>query len=120
VFAHGGPELFGVSGETGQAVDVVEFLWASLALFDGADEPDTATVHRPIPLALHTFAAARDRILRRLGEAPEGARLDQLLPEESPDTGDVTRLALRRRSGWAATFVSENWPVKEQWQWSRG
>lgn len=100
------PEVFGVSVETGPAIDVIEFLWASLALFDDEAPPDTAMVYRPAPLALHTVAQARERILRRLNATPDGAPLDQLLPEESTDTGDAPCRALRRRSGWAATFVA--------------
>jgi hypothetical protein len=42
VFARGAPEIFGLSVEAGQAVDVIEFLWASLALFDEPDQPDAA------------------------------------------------------------------------------
>jgi hypothetical protein len=33
-FARGQPEFFGNAVEAGQAIDVMEFLWASLALFD--------------------------------------------------------------------------------------
>jgi hypothetical protein len=47
VFARGRPEVFGVSVETTEVVDVVEFLWASLALFDDAPVPDTVNVYRP-------------------------------------------------------------------------
>jgi segregation and condensation protein A len=96
----------GVSVAAGPAIDVIEFLWASLALFEDEAPLDTATAYRPVPLALHTVAQARERILRRLNDTPDGAPLDQLLPEDSPDTGDVPRRALRRRSGWAATFVA--------------
>jgi segregation and condensation protein A len=95
-----------VSVEAGPAIDVVEFLWASLALFDDDPMQDTKTAYRPANLALHTVVEARERILRRLNEQPDGTPLDQLLPEESLDTGDVPRRALRRRSGWASTFVA--------------
>jgi segregation and condensation protein A len=105
VFARGRPELFGISVEAGPAIDRIEFLWASLALFD--DEPlDTAMVYRPVPLVLHTVAQARARILRRLREQPDGVALDQLLPDEAPDAGEPSRRARLRRSGWAATFVA--------------
>jgi segregation and condensation protein A len=100
------PELFGVSAEAGPAIDVVEFLWASLALFDDEEPPDTATLYRSAPLALHTVAQARERILRRLKEQPEGVALDQLLPDQSPDAGEPSRRVLLQRSGWAATFVA--------------
>jgi hypothetical protein len=41
--------MFGVSVEAGQASDMVEFLWASLALFDDEPVPETAGVYRPRP-----------------------------------------------------------------------
>ncbi len=106
VFVRGRPELFGVSVEAGPAIDVTEFLWASLELFDDEEPPDTATAYRPMPLRLHTVAEARARILRRLQEQPEGVALDQLLPDQPPDVGEPSRRARLRRSGWAATFVA--------------
>jgi segregation and condensation protein A len=106
VFARGRPELFGVSVEAGPAIDVVEFLWASLALFDDEAPPDTATAYRHAPLRLHTVAQARERILQRLKERPEGVALDQLLPDESPDASEPARRARLQRSGWAATLVA--------------
>jgi hypothetical protein len=48
---------------------------------------------RPAPLALHTVTLARERILRRLNEMPDGVPLDQLLPEVFPDSGDAARWA---------------------------
>ena len=74
VFGRGQPEIFGVSVEAGQAVDVVEFLWASLALFDDdTAAADTATVYQARPFELYAVAEARERILQLLAEAPEGA-----------------------------------------------
>jgi segregation and condensation protein A len=70
VFARGRPEVFGVSVEAAQAIDVIEFLWASMALFDDTPAPDTATVYQPRPLELYTVAEARDRILRLLEQVP--------------------------------------------------
>jgi segregation and condensation protein A len=99
VFARGRPGLLGVSVEAGSAIDVIEFLWASLARGRGAAGHGDGLSARPA-------GAARERILRRLNDTPDGAPLDQLLPEESPDTGDVPRRALRRRSRWASTFVA--------------
>ena len=32
--------------------------------------------------------------------------LADLLPDEAPDAGAASRRALRRRSGWATTFVA--------------
>jgi hypothetical protein len=90
----------------GRALDMTEFLWASLALFDDEQPADTTTAYRPAPLALHTVAQARERILRRLSEQPDGAPLAELLPVEAPNADDASRRALLRRSGWAATFVA--------------
>jgi segregation and condensation protein A len=106
VFARGRQELFGVSVEAGPAIDVTEFLWATLALFDDEEPPDTATAYRPAPLRLHTVAEARERILRRLKERPEGVTLDQLLPDQPPDANEPSRRARLQRSGWGATFMA--------------
>jgi segregation and condensation protein A len=100
------PEIFGVSVETAAVVDVIEFLWASLALFDDEPLPDMANVYRPPPPPLYTVAAARERILRRLTESPDGAPLDRLLPD-MPDSNEVEALSrLRRRSAWSSTFTA--------------
>jgi segregation and condensation protein A len=96
VFIRGQPELAG-PGE--HAVDVVEFLWASLALFDDGEMPDTASHYRPLWFDLHSVPDARDRILLRLAAAPEGQTLDRLLPPASPSV-------LRQRSAWASTFTA--------------
>lgn len=104
VFVRGHPEVFGISVEPGPAIDVIEFLWASMALFDDASGPDTATSYRPRPFDLYAVAEARERILRRLANAPEGAPLEQLLPDapEFAETGPT----LRRRSAWSSTLVA--------------
>jgi segregation and condensation protein A len=104
VFARGQPEVFGVSVEAGQAVDVIEFLWASLALFDEAAGPETA-LYRPRPFALDAVAEARDRILRRLAGMPGGGPLDQFLPDPPADDSEPWR-EWRRRSGWASTLIA--------------
>jgi segregation and condensation protein A len=104
VFPRGRPELFGISVDGGQAIDVVAFLWASLELFDdGSAAPDTAIIYRPVHLELFNVADARERILRRLADAPGGASLDQLLPN---DIEPESRPAIRRRSAWSSTFVA--------------
>jgi segregation and condensation protein A len=92
-FTHGRPEIFGHSVEAAQAVDVIEFLWASLALFDDDASPVTTTTYRPEPLRLHTMAKARDRILQRLNEQPDGAPLAQMLPDTPPDAAIAPRRA---------------------------
>jgi segregation and condensation protein A len=106
VFVRGRLEIFGIAVDAGPAIDVTEFLWASLALFDDEQPPDTATAHRPAPLPLHTVAEARERILRRLREQPEGVALDQLLPDKAPDASEPSPIARLQRSGWAATLVA--------------
>jgi segregation and condensation protein A len=123
VFARGRPEIAGVSvdapsasystGSAGgtlassaQTLDVVEFLWASLALFDDAPVPETITVYRPAQPPLYTAAAARDRILRRLDDAPDGAQLEQLLPDLAAISEQATAFAVRHRSAWSSTFIA--------------
>lgn len=97
------PELFGVSVDAGQAIDVVEFLWASMALFDDPETPETAPVYRP-PLFpdLYSVAEARARILQRLLDRPQGGPFDMLLPEPA----GATRSILRQRSGWSSTLLA--------------
>jgi len=99
VFVRGQPELTGPCGEAQHTVDVIEFLWASLALFDDGEMPDTASLYRPLWLDLHSLPEARDRILLRLAESPEGQTLDRLLPPASSNV-------LRQRSAWASTFTA--------------
>ena len=107
VFARGQPELFGVSVEAGPAIDVIEFLWASLARFDDdAVTPDTETVYRPARLALCTVPEARDRILRRLADSPDGATLGQCLPAPPAAIDDEIHTVLRWRSAWASALVA--------------
>jgi segregation and condensation protein A len=81
VFARGRPEIRGNSAEAGQAIDGVEFLWASLVLFDDQAAPETTALYRPRPFDLYAVAEARDRILQRLAAAPDGGPLDQFLPD---------------------------------------
>jgi segregation and condensation protein A len=109
VFARGRPEMFGVSIEVSKALDVVAFLWASLALFDDDPVADTTTVYRPEPFDLYPVAEARERILRVLGTMPEGAALETLLPDAEGTTVPASRPASHvalRRSGWSSTFVA--------------
>jgi segregation and condensation protein A len=100
------PEVFGVSVDAGQAVDVIEFLWASLALFDDQETPDTRALYRPRPIELYTVAEARERIRQRLAKTPDGAPLDRFLPDP-PEAAENAALAkLRRRSAWSSTLVA--------------
>lgn len=106
VFVRGQPELLGTSFDPAHQVDVIEFLWASLALFDADPAPDTASVYRPLLTELYDVATARARILRLLAAAPGGAPLDRLLPAP-PETAETeARRALRRRSAWASTLIA--------------
>ena len=107
VLARGQPEVFGVSADAGPAVDVIAFLWASLALFDDdAAVLEMTPLYRPLHLDLCTVIEAQGRILQRLADVPEGLSLDRLLPEVLDDTGRDSRQILRRRSAWSSTFVA--------------
>jgi segregation and condensation protein A len=107
VFARGQPEVLGQSIETTHQVDVIEFLWASLTLFDDDNQRvDTNPLYRPRWLDLYSVADARARILRLLAESPEGHRLDTLLPEASATASTETHPVSRQRSAWASTFIA--------------
>ena len=100
VFGRGQPEIFGVSVEAGQAIDVVEFLWASLALFeDDTAAADTATVYQARPFELYAVAEARERILRLLAAAPEGASLERFLPDPAEIPESAARAKIRLAVG---------------------
>jgi segregation and condensation protein A len=105
VFARGQPEYPGTDVNPGWQVDVVAFLWASLALFDDDTIPGLARTYRPQPWDLHTVEAARERILRRLAEAPDGMPLERLLPS-AQSTVKSKEGELRWRSAWASTLVA--------------
>ncbi len=106
VFARGRPELFGVSVDAGPAIDIIEFLWASMALFDEDSVANQAPAYRPVHLDLHTVADARDRIMRLLGKTPDGAPLEHFLPAVSETADCEGRRALRRRSAWSSTLIA--------------
>jgi segregation and condensation protein A len=106
VFGRGQPELFGVSIDAGQAIDGVEFLWASLALFDDETGPDTTDIYQARPFELYQVAEARERILRRLAEAPDGGSLDRFLPELAKFSEGGVWAKLRLRSAWSSTFIA--------------
>ena len=96
----------GIGTTTLHQVDVVEFLWASLALFDD-DLPgaDTAASYRPAWLDLHAIPDARDRILQRMADHLTSRPLDQLLPG-LPEPAVPPESELRGRSRWTSTFVA--------------
>jgi len=107
VFARGQPEFWGGPFSAEHEVDVIEFLWAAMALFDD-DLPaaDTATRYRPHWLDLHSLPEARLRIIRTLLGCPEGQSLRQLLPEQVGGVEGESETGLRRRSAWTSTFVA--------------
>ena len=106
VFPRGQPELVGIESTTAHQVDVIEFLWASLALFDDdLPGPETVASYRPVWLDLHAIADARKHILRQLADDPAARPLDLLLPV-LPGLDAVPENALRGRSRWTSTFVA--------------
>ena len=109
VFARGQPELLGTSVSQQHQVDVIEFLWASMALFaDGADDVETTVVYRPPRLDLWTALDARARILQLLGEAPNDAPLHRFLPG-FPTQAEIETpapLPLQRRAAMASTLIA--------------
>jgi segregation and condensation protein A len=108
VFTRGQPpEAFDLAAEGGPEVDVIEFLWASMALFDdGGPGPDISERYRPRWRELYSVAEARARILRRLAETPDGLPLDRLLPEESVAADVPAEPVLKQRAAWTSTFVA--------------
>jgi segregation and condensation protein A len=98
--------VFAVSVAPTPDLDVIEFLWASLALFDdGEPAPATTTVDCPRHHTLYAIGEARARILSRLAAAGEVA-FEQLLPDAPEPARAESRAALRRRSAWSSTFAA--------------
>lgn len=109
VFARGQPEDVAAAIGGAHPVDVVGFLWASLVLFDDADDAvDIASAYRPRPPALYSIPEACARILRLLAAAPEGGRFEQFLPEvpKAAAAGGDARTSDLRRSAWGSTFIA--------------
>jgi len=103
VFARGQPEVLGASIEPTPELDVIEFLWASMALFDDGDIPDTATVYRPGFPDLFRVPAAIARLRARLAERRGAEPLVAFLPALPPDSKNRPLLA---RSAVSSTFVA--------------
>jgi segregation and condensation protein A len=82
-FPRGQPELAGMSMAAAYEVDVIEFLWASLALY--------------------SVAEARARIRARLTAGP--LPLNRLLPP-APRNAVGNDPAPKRRSAWTSTFTA--------------
>jgi segregation and condensation protein A len=109
VFARGQPEAFAAGIGAEPDVDVVGFLWASLALFDEVDdEVDTAEVYRPQRRHWYSVAAAGARILALLADAPDGERFERFLPDVSDAAigGAETPSQLRFGLAWGCTFMA--------------
>ena len=109
VFACGQPEDLAAALGAEPDVDVVGFLWASLAVFDEVEDAvDTAEVYRPRRRNWYSVVAARARILALLAQAPEGGRFEQFLPDvaEAAMTGEEIRSRVRRGLAWGCTFVA--------------
>jgi segregation and condensation protein A len=107
VFARGAPEWVGTALAASYQVDVVGFLWASMALFDdGAHDVDAGIVYRPPWHDLHSTRDARERILALLASEPDGASLERFLPARDADDDRRARPGLRRRSAWASTLLA--------------
>ena len=100
VFARGRPDPISPPPGAAMEVDVVEFLWASLGLFDDDLAPaETRQRYRPIWDDLFSIAEARDRIMLRLsgtGSQP----MERLLPD------GVVNGVVQARSRWTSTFVA--------------
>ena len=108
VFARGQPsEGVDLTVEVAPEIDVIEFLWASMALFDDSEPgPDVSETYRPRWRELYSISEARTRILKRLTATPDGLPLERLLPEESAATGIPTEPALTLRAAWTSTFIA--------------
>ena len=107
VFARGAPDRLRVYVQPEDEVDVIAFLWASMALFeDDAEQLDIVARYRPSWTDLYSVAEARDRILRILGEGGSGQEFEHFLPEHltPPDAGEPQEASLRLYSAWATTF----------------
>jgi len=107
VFDRGMPEGVAVSRNAHPEIDVVEFLWACLSLFEDDEQAtDTTTSYQPRPLALHSVADARSRILKRLAATVDGQTLSQFLPHVPPAEDSASRSEVMARSAWSSTFTA--------------
>jgi segregation and condensation protein A len=104
VFVRGRPENLDPMAEGAADIDVIEFLWASMALFDaGGALGDVSEAYRPPWRDLYSIAEAGTRILQRLSETPDGLALERLLPDEAV-TNQTS--ALRQRNAWTSTLIA--------------
>jgi segregation and condensation protein A len=101
--------MLGTSVGLQHEVDVIEFLWASMALFaDGPDDVETTAVYRPPLLDFWTALDARAHILQLPADAPDDTPLDRFLPEipTQAEIETTTPLPLRRRAAVASTLIA--------------
>lgn len=106
VFPRGQPEQSGTVSETKYEGDVIEFLWACLAQFDGGlPRADRHAVYRPRWHDLCSVLDARAHILRLLADVPEEAPLGRFLPG-MPSPDDHPDKLLWRRSAVASTLIA--------------
>jgi segregation and condensation protein A len=114
VFARGQPEPLGTFLGAQHQVDVIEFLWAAMGLFDdGDEEPGARSVYRPRWADLYKLGDARDRILRLLALAPDGAPLGRFLPDVPGEGAIAIPARLRWRAAWTSTFLASLQLTKE-------
>src|SRR5487761_2441068 len=119
-FGPGQPERAGTEPEPAPQVDVIEFLWAAMALFDdGSPDVDTASVYRPgwTCTACWTLASACSGCLRRCRTAHRSA---------SCCRPAGWRAVIRRGSGCAGappgrapSWPAWNWNARGWWCWHR-
>jgi segregation and condensation protein A len=103
VFGRGHFENMEPVNETASGIDVIEFLWASMALFGDGPVEDVSDSYRPPSREWYSVAEARARILQRLSGTTDGLPLDHLLPDEAATEEKPT---LRKRSACASTLIA--------------
>jgi segregation and condensation protein A len=111
VFAHANPELCAAEPpsaltKTHHQPDIIEFLWATIALLDDAPPVERRPVYRPLPLDLHKVSEARERIFRLVVEAMQTKRLQDLVPPPTGLDPSDAKSVRRHKSGWTCTFVA--------------
>ena len=95
-------DIIDPANEAAPDIDVIEFLWVSMALFGEAATGDVSDGYRPPVREVYSVSEARARILQRLSGTPDGLALDQLLPEVTEN--DIS--PFRKRSAWTSTLIA--------------
>lgn len=111
VFAHANPELcapepLGAPTKIHHQPDIIEFLWATIALLDDAPPVERRPVYRPLPLDLHTVSEARKRIFCLVVEAMQTKHLQDLVPPPTGLDPSDAKSMRRHKSGWTSTLVA--------------